>query len=110
MFIVRRFKCDWKDCTYAATTSTDLKKHIVSIHTNEFKYECLLCFVDMYNWWGCNTPGELDKHMQKKHPKEWEEKQEEFKKNNPFVCKFSKCQKRFSTEIERNRHEVKLHG
>jgi len=107
---IRMYKCDWDDCIYAATTKVALDDHILKIHTNEFKYECLLCFVDMYNWWGCKTPGELDKHMQKKHPKEWEEKQEQFKKDNPFVCKFSKCQKRFSTEIERNRHEVKLHG
>jgi len=105
-----RFECNWSDCTFTTSSQRALKTHIVHIHTNEFKYECLLCFVDMYNWWGCNTPYQLDKHMQKKHPKEWEEKQDQFRKDNPFVCKFSKCQKRFSTEIERNRHEVKLHG
>jgi len=107
---IRRYECDWDDCTYAATSAANLKSHIVNIHTNEFKYECLLCFVDMYNWWGCKSPGELDVHMQKKHPKEWQEKQDQLKKDNPFVCKFSKCQKRFSTEVERNRHEVKLHA
>jgi len=106
---VRRYKCDWDDCTFATAYVSNLKTHIVRIHTNEFKYECLLCLVDMYNWWGCQAPGELDKHMQKKHPKEWQEKQEQFKKDHPFVCKFSKCLKRFATEIERNRHEIKLH-
>jgi len=105
-----RFKCDWENCTYSATRKRKLKDHIVRMHTNEFRYECLLCFVDEYNWWGCPTPGELDKHMKKKHPKEWKEKQEKLIKDNPYVCKYSKCQKRFETQVEKERHEAKLHN
>merc|ERR1719342_238779 len=104
-----RFKCEWDNCTYSATQKGLLKRHIVNVHTNEFRYECLLCFVDEYNWWGCSTPGELDRHMEKKHPKEWKEKQEKFIKDNPHVCKYSKCQKRFETQVEKERHEAKLH-
>jgi len=104
-----RFKCEWDNCTFSTTLKGYLKEHIVRIHTNEFRYECLLCFVDEYNWWGCAKPGELDRHMEKKHPKEWKEKQEKFIKDNPHVCKYSKCQKRFETQVEKERHESKLH-
>merc|ERR1719447_964360 len=102
-----RYKCGWDNCTYAANDKCNLKRHKLQVHTNEFKYECLLCFVDEYNWWGCCSPGELDTHMQKKHPKEWKEKQEKFKEDHPHVCKYSKCLKRFQTNVEKERHETK---
>jgi hypothetical protein len=51
----------------------------------------------------------MDKHRAKKHPMEWEEEQEAYRRDHPFVCKYKKCLNRFKTEVVKNRHEVKMH-
>jgi hypothetical protein len=35
----------------------------------------------------------MKKHRAKKHPVEWEDEQEVYRRDNPFVCKFKKCLK-----------------
>ena len=50
----------------------------------------------------------MDKHRAKKHPGEWKEEQEAYKRDHSFVCKY-KCDKRFVTKVEVERHERKMH-
>jgi hypothetical protein len=40
---------------------------------------------------------------------EWEEEQDAYRKDNPFVCKYKKCLNRYKTEVEKDRHQVKMH-
>ena len=55
------------------------------------------------------VPSELEAHKKSKHPQEYAAEQEAFLSKNPFECKYSKCRKRFETEVERSRHQEKLH-
>ena len=91
------------------TEKAKVKIHIRQVHTKEWSWECQLC-EDQFNiWWGCIQPGEMNKHKAKKHPVEWEEEQETFRKDHPFICKYKKCGNRFATKVEVDRHQKKMH-
>ena len=79
------------------------------VHTKEWSLECQLCEDQLDIWWGYLFPGEMSKHKAKKHPVEWEQEQEAYKKDYPYICKYKKCLKRFKTEVEKDRHEYKMH-
>jgi hypothetical protein len=51
----------------------------------------------------------MNKHRAKKQPVEWEEEQEAYRKDHSYVCKYKKCQNRYKTEVEKDRHQVKMH-
>lgn len=62
---------------------------------------------DQLNIWCCFTPGYKDKLKAKKHPKEWEEELETFRRDHLFVTK--KCGIRFATKEKVDRHQRKMH-
>jgi hypothetical protein len=51
----------------------------------------------------------MDKHKAKQHPREWEEDREAYMRDHPFICRFKGCLNSYQTEVERDRHEHKLH-
>jgi uncharacterized Zn-finger protein len=104
-----RYPCTWQGCTHQANTKTSLKYHIRRAHTKEWSLECQVCEDQLDIWWGCIHPGEMDKHKAKKHPRDWEEDQEAFRRDHPNICRFKGCLNRYQTEVERERHEQKLH-
>ena len=81
------YPCTWQGCTHQAHTKTLLKYHVRRAHTKEWSLEC----------------------QAKKHPVEWGEEQEVYRRENPFVCKYKKCLNRYKTEVEKHRHKVKMH-
>ena len=104
-----RYPCTWQACTHQALTRNHLKNHIRRAHTKEWSLECKPCEDQLDIWWGCIHPGEMDKHRAKKHPMEWEEEQKAYRRDHPFVCKYKKCLNRYKTEVEKDRHQVKMH-
>ena len=104
-----RFSCAWPDCTFTTGQKGYVKYHRRRAHTQEWSLECQLCEDQMDIWWGCIFPGEMDKHKAKRHPVEWYEEQQAYMKTNPFVCKYRACLNRFESEVEKERHERKMH-
>jgi len=105
-----RYSCTWRGgCGYTTVQKGQLPFHVRRVHTKEWSWECQLCEEQKGIWWGCIQPGEMKKHKAKNHPVEWEEEQEAFRKEHPYVCKVKKCAKRFATKVEVNRHFEKLH-
>ena len=83
-------------------------RHRIRVHTHEWSYECNIC-LGRDVWWGCITPGELRKHMQSTHPEEFKLQEEELAAKTPYVCANNRCKKRFETQIECDRHMMKMH-
>jgi DNA-directed RNA polymerase subunit RPC12/RpoP len=104
-----RYPCTWQGCTWTTTWKSKVKFHIRRAHTKEWSWECQLCEDQLDIWWGCLHPKEMDNHRAKKHPLEWEEEQEVYRRDHPFICKFKKCLNRYKTEVEKDRHQVKMH-
>ena len=104
-----RYPCTWQGCTWTSTGKAYVKYHIRRAHTKEWSLECQLCEDQLDIWWGCLFPGEMDKHKAKKQPVEWEEEQDAYRRDHPFICKFKKCLNRYKTEVEKDRHEMKMH-
>jgi len=95
-------------CNKIFTEKGSLKDHVRQCHTRQHKYECKIC-LDKDVWWGCMTPWKFERHKKSRHPQEYAVEQEAFLAKHPFVCKYSKCRKRFETGLEMNRHQEKLH-
>jgi len=95
-------------CNKILSSKAALKIHITQCHIREHRYECKIC-LDKDVWWGCMRPCTLELHKKSCHPQEYAAEQEAFLAKHPFVCKFTKCRKRFETEVERSRHQEKLH-
>jgi hypothetical protein len=104
-----RYPCTWQGCTHQAHSKAMLKYHVRRAHTKEWSLECQLCKDQLDIWWGCILPWEMKRHKAKKHPMEWEEEQEVYKRDHPFICKYKKCLNRYKTQVEKDRHEKKLH-
>ena len=51
----------------------------------------------------------MKKHKATKHPLEWEEQQETYRRDHPFVCKDKTCLNRFGTKVVVERHKKKMH-
>jgi DNA-directed RNA polymerase subunit RPC12/RpoP len=103
------YPCTWPDCNWTSHEKAKVKYHRRRAHTQEWSLECQLCEDQLGIWWGCILPGEMNKHRAKKHQLEWEEEQEAYKRDHPFICSFKKCLNRFGTEVEKDRHERKMH-
>ena len=103
-----RYSCTWPNCMFTCRQKSYVKYHRRRAHTQEWSIECQLCEDQLDIWFGCISPGEMDKHRAKKHPGEWKEEQEAYKRDHSFVCKY-KCDKRFVTKVEVERHERKMH-
>jgi DNA-directed RNA polymerase subunit RPC12/RpoP len=103
------YPCTWPDCDWTTKQKAEVKYHRRRAHTQEWSLECHLCEDQLDIWWGCIHPGEMNKHRAGKHPVEWMEEQEAYKSDHPFICTFKKCQNRFGTKIEKDRHESKMH-
>jgi len=104
-----RYHCTWQGCIWTTGQKGQVKFHVRRAHTKEWSLECQLCEDQLDIWWGCIHPGEMNKHKAKKHPVEWEEEQEAYRRDHPFICKYKKCLNRYKTEVEKDRHEVKMH-
>ena len=104
-----RYPCDWEDCTYSATDKSNLKSHVITQHTGQYRHECEICLA-RGTWVGWAARDRYLTHKRRHHPEEWQQEQDKYQEDHPFVCKFSKCLKRFETEIEKTRHEAKLHS
>ena len=105
-----RYPCTWcESCSHLASSKKKLKYHIRRNHTKEWSWECQLCKDQLNIWWGCILPGEMRKHKANKHPVEWEEEQEAYRRSHPFICKYKKCGNRFASKVEVDRHQEKLH-
>ena len=100
--------CEWDGCNYTAGDKVNLRDHFNSQHTGEYRWECEICLANGV-WAGWATRTRYTKHRKTKHPEVWEQEQSKFCDDNQFVCRYSKCLKRFATEIEKSRHEKKLH-
>ena len=105
-----RYPCTWcETCSHQAFSKEQLKYHIRRVHTKEWSWECQLCEDQLNIWWGCIYPWEMKKHKAKKHPVEWEEEQEAYRRDHPFICKYKKCGNRFASKVEVKRHQNNLH-
>ena len=100
--------CTWPGCSQVCTTKQSRDAHRIRVHTHEWSYECNIC-LGRDVWWGCITPGEFRKHMQVIHPEEWDLQEEETAARCPYVCANNRCCKRFETQIECERHMMKMH-
>ena len=47
--------------------------------------------------------------MQSIHPAEWKLEEEKLLEKTPYVCANNRCKKRFETEVECDRHIMKMH-
>jgi predicted RNA-binding Zn-ribbon protein involved in translation (DUF1610 family) len=104
-----RYPCTWQGCTWTTKQKSRVKFHVRRVHTKEWSWECQLCEDQLDIWWGCIHPHEMDNHRAKKHPVDWEEEQEAYKRDHPFICKYKKCLNRYKTEVEKDRHQIKMH-
>ena len=114
-----RYPCTWRpppgdpeelthSCDKSFSTKDHLSRHIRMVHTQRYRIICEICddqgvlrsFYDNLA---------LKRHKLSKHPREYEVELQEYNNNHPYVCKYSRCKKRFKTEVERSRHQEKLH-
>ena len=107
---LKPFVCGWDGCTKAFATASDRTKHQKNNHNGEWNFRCHVCEEDEDSCVGFNQQRNLDNHMKRHHPKEWQQQQEAFLASHPYVCKVAKCGKRFEEEEETKRHERKIHG
>ena len=70
----RAYPCTY--CDYAASRADMLKIHIRKIHTKEWSYKCNICEMKGTPW-GCILPKELRRHIQTRHPGEYQVQQVE---------------------------------
>jgi KRAB domain-containing zinc finger protein len=104
-----RYPCTWQGCTWTTVQKALVKYHVRRAHTKEWSLECQLCEDQLDIWWGCIKPSEMDIHKAKKHPVEWEEEQQTYRRDHPYICKYKRCLNRYKTEVEKDRHQVKMH-
>merc|ERR1719221_1241789 len=70
----RAYPCSY--CDYAASRADMLKIHVRKIHTKEWSYKCNICEEKGVDW-GCILPKELRRHLQTRHPAQYQLQVEE---------------------------------
>nr|XP_034348993.1 zinc finger Y-chromosomal protein 2-like isoform X3 [Arvicanthis niloticus] len=105
-------------CSHKSSNSSDLKRHIISVHTKDYPHKCDMCSK------GFHRPSELKKHVATHKSKKMHQCRHcEFKspdpfllshhilsvhtKNVPFKCK--RCKKGFQQQCELQKH-MKTHS
>ena len=102
---VRLFVCE--TCQQAFGRKGNLQRHQQEAHDGqrrapmEKKLPCPVCSHLFY------YPRDVQRHVEKIHPKVAEEEKKAYEEAHPFPC--ARCGKRFATKEEKERHEKKLH-
>lgn len=105
-------------CDHKSTNSSDLKRHIISVHTKDFPHKCEVCEK------GFHRPSELKKHSETHKGKKIHQCRHcEFKTSDPFVLsghilsvhtkdlpfKCKRCKRGFRQQMELKKH-MKTHS
>ncbi|XP_077164565.1 zinc finger protein 711 isoform X4 [Paroedura picta] len=105
-------------CDHKSTNSSDLKRHIISVHTKDFPHKCEVCEK------GFHRPSELKKHSDTHKGKKIHQCRHcDFKTSDPFVLsghilsvhtkdlpfKCKRCKRGFRQQIELKKH-MKTHS
>ncbi|XP_070615853.1 zinc finger protein 711 isoform X3 [Erythrolamprus reginae] len=105
-------------CDHKSTNSSDLKRHIISVHTKDFPHKCEVCEK------GFHRPSELKKHSESHKGKKIHQCRHcDFKTSDPFVLsghilsvhtkdlpfKCKRCKRGFRQQIELKKH-MKTHS
>ncbi|CAH2314794.1 zinc finger 711 isoform X1 [Pelobates cultripes] len=105
-------------CDHKSTNSSDLKRHIISVHTKDFPHKCEVCEK------GFHRPSELKKHSETHKGKKVHQCRHcEFKTSDPFILsghilsvhtkdlpfKCKKCKRGFRLQPELKKH-MKTHS
>ena len=100
------YKCD--KCGVMFGQNFNLTRHIRTVHDKIRAFKCEHCEKSFAR--AGNRKVHMDGvHRAKKHPMEWEEEQDTYRRDHPFICKYKKCLNRYKTEVEKDRHQVKMH-
>ncbi|CAI5793723.1 finger 711 isoform X2 [Podarcis lilfordi] len=105
-------------CDHKSTNSSDLKRHIISVHTKDFPHKCEVCEK------GFHRPSELKKHSETHKGKKVHQCRHcDFKTSDPFVLsghilsvhtkdlpfKCKRCKRGFRQQTELKKH-MKTHS
>ncbi|XP_015273390.1 PREDICTED: zinc finger protein 711 isoform X3 [Gekko japonicus] len=105
-------------CDHKSTNSSDLKRHIISVHTKDFPHKCEVCEK------GFHRPSELKKHSESHKGKKIHQCRHcDFKTSDPFVLsghilsvhtkdlpfKCKRCKRGFRQQTELKKH-MKTHS
>uniref|UniRef100_A0A8C5PGZ9 Zinc finger protein 711 n=1 Tax=Leptobrachium leishanense TaxID=445787 RepID=A0A8C5PGZ9_9ANUR len=105
-------------CDHKSTNSSDLKRHVISVHTKDFPHKCEICEK------GFHRPSELKKHSESHKGKKIHQCRHcEFKTSDPFILsghilsvhtkdlpfKCKKCKRGFRIQPELKKH-MKTHS
>ncbi|KAJ6663283.1 hypothetical protein lerEdw1_010419 [Lerista edwardsae] len=105
-------------CDHKSTNSSDLKRHIISVHTKDFPHKCEVCEK------GFHRPSELKKHSETHKGKKIHQCRHcDFKTSDPFVLsghilsvhtkdlpfKCKRCKRGFRQQMELKKH-MKTHS
>ncbi|XP_008112853.1 zinc finger protein 711 isoform X3 [Anolis carolinensis] len=105
-------------CEHKSTNSSDLKRHVISVHTKDFPHKCEVCEK------GFHRPSELKKHSESHKGKKIHQCRHcDFKTSDPFVLsghilsvhtkdlpfKCKRCKRGFRQQIELKKH-MKTHS
>ena len=98
----RPHQCE--DCDAAFSRAEHLNNHRIRNHTFDWPHPCHVCEERGIKK-GYVYPGELKKHMETKHPVEY---QQQLEREKPAVCPH--CEKRFKNEKQVKIHMKKMHN
>ncbi|XP_042335537.1 zinc finger protein 711 isoform X2 [Sceloporus undulatus] len=105
-------------CDHKSTNTSDLKRHVISVHTKDFPHKCEVCEK------GFHRPSELKKHNESHKGKKIHQCRHcDFKTSDPFVLsghilsvhtkdlpfKCKRCKRGFRQQIELKKH-MKTHS
>ncbi|CAJ0933721.1 unnamed protein product [Ranitomeya imitator] len=105
-------------CDHKSTNSSDLKRHVISVHTKDFPHKCEVCEK------GFHRPSELKKHSETHKGKKIHQCRHcDFKTSDPFILsghilsvhtkdlpfKCKKCKRGFRLQLELKKH-MKTHS